>query len=97
MSQTHYVLCLYLLISKNVILPIWTLGITSFGVILMKMYSFIVLLYFQGNIHGEEMLCDVNYNIHLVHAGDVPEEFQISALVFAPVIIFKRMMFKNNL
>lgn len=98
MSQTHYVLCLYLLISKNVLLPIWTLGITSFGVILMKIYSFIVLLYFQGNFHGEGMLRDVSYNIHLAHAGDVPEECQISALVFALVIIYKRMMlFKNNL
>lgn len=34
------------------------------------------------------MLRDVNYNIHFVHAGDVPEECHISALVFALVIIF---------
>lgn len=50
MSQTHYVLCLYLLISKNVLLPIWTLGTTSFGAILMKMYSFIVFALFSRKL-----------------------------------------------
>lgn len=78
MGQIDYVLCLYFLISKNVVLPIWTLGTftTSFGVILMKtsfMHYYIFKHYFRdkhifaaGKLcmsFTEGMICDVNYNM----------------------------------
>lgn len=78
MGQIDYVLCLYFLISKNVVLPLWTLGTftTSFGVILMKtlfMYYYILMLYFRDkHIFAAGKLCmsftegmirDVNYNM----------------------------------